>query len=487
MTLPQKIEFEGFALENPSNLNIIIGRNGAGKSRFLRGLSNLRHDSAYFISYISPERAGSFEPDPNFEVNQRQDKNWVENTRIKNQADGFKKASANKLRELAMRFANRMEIDLSLRLDINKTFATEQLSKINKMLSNIRIDKEAGNEFVFKTNANELIKANDLSSGESEIIALSTEILHFFELCSKEKINILLLDEPDVHLHPDLQSKLARFIVEEITALTDEVRDQVTVCISTHSTPLICELALFEKCSIGIKEFDLNTIIAKPISDQLKKLAPFFGHPLSKCLSNDIPLIIEGEDDERVWQQASRSSKGLLKVFPTLSLSVQKQTELETSCDKLMTGIYDAPRAISIRDGDDKRGNLLSIGCVERFRLQCYSIENLLTTDEVLESLGGNWNDLKTKGLEWCKNNPKNIYVNEFEEFLESPDRYKDTKIKNIAQLIPAVMGFLKPWEFYVGQVIGKINRSSSQTNPHGIVNYVGISALNALGLINKP
>jgi hypothetical protein len=60
----------------------------------------------------------------------------------------------------------------------------------------------------------------------------------------------------------------------------------------------------------------------------------------------------------------------------------------------------------------------------------------------------------------------------------------RDNKIKEIRVLIPAVLNLSKPWEHIVGQVIGLIDRSTSTTSPHGIVEYVGIDALRALGLV---
>ena len=103
------------SISSPTNLNVIVGRNGSGKSRFLRTLAGLKNNSEYYISYISPERAGSFLVDPGVEHNRQHDKNWESNNRLKNQSDGFKKTSASKLRELAMQFAVRIENDPSLR------------------------------------------------------------------------------------------------------------------------------------------------------------------------------------------------------------------------------------------------------------------------------------------------------------------------------------------------------------------------------------
>ncbi|SPD41662.1 conserved protein of unknown function [Cupriavidus taiwanensis] len=368
MALPDKLEYNGAVLENPTRLNIIVGRNGSGKSRFLRAFSNLRDQAQFFVRYVSPERAGTFEYSPNIEHNERQNKNWIESQRIRNQADSFKQASAGKLRDLAMRFAVRLETDLDLRSDFSKTFSSMQLAKINAMLTNIVIDRADGQEFIFRTQNGQAITPNDLSSGESELIALAAEVLHFFELCDPAKLNVLLLDEPDVHLHPDLQARFARFLISELDKQGHDLRAQTMVCVSTHSTPLINELSRSSAASLGSKVFEYMHVRQEVVSKQLQKMAPFFGHPLSQIINGDVPVILEGEDDERVWQQAARTSQGRLKIFPCLATSVDQQTELEVFANKLLSAMYDQPKAFSIRDGDGVQEALPAIGCVMRFR-----------------------------------------------------------------------------------------------------------------------
>src|ERR1700730_13539141 len=336
MPIINQLRYQDCTLTDMTTLNIVVGRNGSGKSRFFRLLSNLRNQAGYLVRYISPERAGSFLPDANIENATRSNKGWVEDQRIQNQAGNFKPASAIRLRELAMRFAVRVETDRALRSDLDRTFVTEQLSKINRMLSDVVVEREGAQDFVFKTVDGVTVTPAELSSGESEILSLATEVLHFFESCESDKINVLLLDEPDVHLHPDLQARFARFLSHELDTLVPGVRERTAVCVATHSTPLICELALHSGCSIGTKDFTSNSVAQRPAVDQLRKLAPFFGHPLSKCISDDVPVILEGDDDDRIWQQAARTAQGRLKIFPCLSTGVPQQAELESSCDSLM-------------------------------------------------------------------------------------------------------------------------------------------------------
>lgn len=484
MSATSPLSFGTSKIENPSRLNIIVGRNGSGKSRFLREISKLRDDPNHLVRYISPERGGPFEHEPGVESAIRSDNNWLEKSRSTNQSSSFKQVSAFRIKELAMLFAVRIESDNELRKDLDKTFVSEQLSKINRMLSNVIINREGAQEFFLTNHDGVKIKSEGLSSGESEILSMSVEILHFFAHCKPEKINILLLDEPDAHLHPDLQARLARFLIREIDDLLPEIKSKVFICIATHSTPLICELSNYSECTIGTKNFESTTISQSAISKNMKKMAPFFGHPLSKIISNDIPLIIEGEDDERIWQQASRTAKGRLKIFPILAEGTSQQTSLENDCDSLMRSIYDDPLAISIRDGDGSDEKLQKIGCVIRFRLQCYAAENLLLTDDVLKSFGIDWIEFKYRTNSWCKANSDHKYTNELIRLIDSDTRLRNNKIKNIRQLIPAILESKKPWEVHVGQTLGRIDNSSG-SNSHSLVEYVGENALKAIGLLS--
>lgn len=62
---------------------------------------------------------------------------------------------------------------------------------------------------------------NQLSSGETQLFTLGLDILMTsaeWELANSEQ-RLLLVDEPDAHIHPDLQAKLADFLVRYRTGL----------------------------------------------------------------------------------------------------------------------------------------------------------------------------------------------------------------------------------------------------------------------------
>lgn len=464
-----------------SRINVLLGRNGAGKSRFLRVLDEgLGRNHDYNVNYISPERAGVFRRDGNILNNMERNPRWIHDTRRRNQAENFKAASANRLRDIETAYLRKLQDTPNIRTDPDRNFHVDCLDKINRLLTNITIIQH-GSEFSFEGTAGDVVEADQISSGESEAVSLAAEIMYFFSNLDKSKTNVLLLDEPDVHLHPDLQARLARFVYTLVSELDEETRTRLAIVIATHSTPLACAFAGFDVTSIGTKEFGNDFVRFERVSGKLMKVAPFFGHPLSLSLSNDVLLIVEGEDDERVWQQASRSSNGRIKLFPVVATSVDHQTELETFCSGLLRSLYDRPIAYSLRDGDGVSEALPSIGPVKRFRLSCYSIENALLSDECLSALGLTWSTFTGKTREWLASNPGHKDFSLMKMLIESSDRLRNTKIKAVRQLICSMGDSKKPWEVLLGQTIATLNVVGAAMPEHSMSQYIGESVLNAL------
>lgn len=458
-----------------NNINIIMGRNGSGKSRFLRDIEDrVNQDKNHFyVRYVSPERAGSFKRNGSVFTNMNDDPEWLRSTRAVNQADNFKAASAMLFREAETIYLRRLANTPEIRNDPERNFHTDRLSKVNQLLTNISLEiGQADFEFRSLTNG-QIISPDKISSGESESVALAAEILYFFDTIDPAKFNVLLLDEPDVHLHPDLQARLGKLIIAMLDEFKD-YEDSIAVCLSTHSSPLVCSLAASPYVSIGTKSFSVDTVKLKLASTELRKIAPFFGHPLSLSLSDDAALILEGEDDERVWQQAARTSQGQINVFPVLAGSVDQQGELETFCINLLRTLYDNPIAFSLRDGDGIVNQPLEHRFpLERYRLQCYAIENALLTDSCLAVMDTTWEGLVTAATKWAKDNPSHSDITLIEELFRSVDRLRHKKIKKIRQLICAIVGCKKPWEVVVGQAIGALTEKDLE-NSSMLIDFLG-------------
>jgi predicted ATPase len=474
------ITLEKGSLTGLREINLLVGRNGTGKSRLLRHIdSQLRgKPNEYYCLIINPERSGFLKIEPNVE-SWLTNPNWIHGDRDKNQSAYFRPSALSRLKEVRNSFYQRLESDNSLRYS-DKTFNSEYINDVNNLLFNIQLENTSSG-FKFRSIEGMEIAPENLSSGESEIVSLASEILYFFEQCRTDKANVLLLDEPDVHLHPDLQMRLIRFVERRLERIKDGKDYDISIVIASHSSALLGAIAEREDTTIGVKQAGIDVVKFKPTIEALKRTAPFFAHPLSSIFNLEFPLLIEGEDDERVWQQASRSAQGRIKLFPCPADSVHKLHDLECFLAEVLPAFYDEPKAYSIRDGDRKVGVLESIGCIRRFRLDCYAIENALLTNDVLGRLGVTWEEFRGRCVDWLEQNSGHPDAGLLARLMESENRMRFEKIKEVRNLIPTICGKRTPWEVCVGQSIAAIDFSTE--GEHDLAKYLGRDLLLAIGL----
>lgn len=95
--------------------------------------------------------------------------------------------------------------------------------------------------------------------------------------------------------------------------------------IATHSTAILGALQQYDGVRIAFMRPGQKSLTLNPVDAVYERILPVFGaHPLSQVFKKTPVLLVEGEDDERVWQQAVRTSKGKLKVYPCVCGSVDE-------------------------------------------------------------------------------------------------------------------------------------------------------------------
>jgi hypothetical protein len=305
---------------------------------------------------------------------------------------------------------------------------------------------------------------------------LAIEILVFARKTGVDKT--LLLDEPDVHLHPDLQQKLVTFI--EDLAKTHNFN----VVIATHSTAIIG--AFSERADLQIIPItNRNQSIFEGFNRDgiSREIVPIFGsHPLSSQFSKFPILLVEGDDDKRVFDQAIRTSEGRFKFMPIPTNTVNKMHEWEVWLDKFLPSIYDNPVAFSLRDLDAiSTPNIDDFGIVKRARLNCYSIENLLLTSDVLEGVGMSETAFKTDLQKWYQFNQSRSDSQSLKELIDNFDDRRILNIKSLRNIITAVLGTNKQWEVLLGQKIAKTNLGEGKGKPNSLFTYLGDKTINLL------
>jgi hypothetical protein len=128
---------------------------------------------------------------------------------------------------------------------------------------------------------------DQLSSGEQEVLSLS-----FFVRRLRARGGVLLIDEPELHLHPALQRSLF--------AQLEDVAARAQVWIVTHSPSLVTTASL--SAVLHMREpstTDANQLIrASDERDRLEVLEDLGIHPI-ELLQNEFIVAVEGTTDQQ--------------------------------------------------------------------------------------------------------------------------------------------------------------------------------------------
>jgi energy-coupling factor transporter ATP-binding protein EcfA2 len=469
-------------LLNLAKINVLLGKNGSGKSTLLREFeqNKINLPSIGTARYITPERGGELSYLGQLETNALQNPAWSDDIRRSNRFDNFRQMSVTEFRKLETLVLRKIEKDAATRQDMDFSFDTT-LKLINGLLDNIQITRGDNSGFEIRDKlSNERRPASALSSGESELISLAIEILSFsYSSESYEgKTSYLFLDEPDVHLHPDLQERLIELLVEAINGRN------IVVIIATHSTAILGALSDNDEAHIGFIASTQMEIAFVSIGDSLRNILPIFGaHPLSNVFNKKPILLVEGEDDERIWQQAARTSQGKLQIWPCQAGDIQSLDEYENQVEAIAGAIYEKAKAYSLRDRDEAPYEIQDKTIVKRMRLFCRTAENLILSDDVLQFLDVDWDKMEAAINDWLSKYPEHQQYEAMKVFKDGGyDRCK-SDVKPLRNVLMMLAGSRKAWEIVVGQTIAGLLDGSALAGEHSLTSYLGPKLVDLLNL----
>jgi energy-coupling factor transporter ATP-binding protein EcfA2 len=461
-----------FRLTNLSKINILLGKNGCGKSSLLKKVEEvLKGNKDGEVNYVTPERGGSLSYNSGVEQNSANDENWASSQKRANQWIQFKSYSISQFRKLELLSLREIEKNHVIRQDLTHNFDTI-INQINSLLTNVRIERTNKGDFeIFHRNTNTKLNPSQISSGESELIALTIECLTFAKTCQNGKNNYLFLDEPDVHLHPDLQANFIQFLIDLVG------KHDFHIVIATHSTPILGALIEYEDSRFAILENGGSEPEFKALTEMYKTILPIFGaHPLSNLFNQTPIFLVEGEDDVRIFQQAIRTSNGVLKLYPCAVGGIGNFPEYEAAVLEIISGVYDKARAYSLKDRDDGDEITTDSLTLMRYKTSCRAAENLILSDEVLNNLGTNWIEFEIKLENWLTTFQTHSKFSMMEEFKSNGYDRKGFDLKEVRNVLVGLTPSAKPWEIAVGQVIGQLatGEIAKDFNDNKICNYLG-------------
>lgn len=450
---PQWLGGGQWILSDLTDVNVIFGKNSSGKSLLLRALfdGELKGQS----QYISPERAGEVNYQQGIMEEELQEKSRGSQRRGKNQGTRFRQESISRLGSLEMRIgevAGRGKTVPTILLKIEKDLATllpDFKFSIIKELPLFKLER-------YDSEKDEMTPVNHqkLSSGETEMLTLALDLLticNLWELEEKPQ-RVLLIDEPDPHLHPDLQLSLAEFIVR----LGRDYNTQIFI--ATHSTTLLASLGQQRGSEIGV--IYLNNARSQQelikFNDYFKKLSVCLGgHALMGPLFNAPILLVEGDDDYQIWSHLPRNPnyRYSLAVIPCGGDEI---TQYQSTLEKLFASFRSttsSPLGYALVDGDKSIPNNISQEHIKFLKLQCHEAENLYLTDQVLNKLGHTWTEARKKIIG---------KANEYGEKAEALKKCEnwDRKKEDVKDVIMPVAQILDqkglPWTLRLGKLLGE-------------------------------
>ncbi|WP_395622161.1 AAA family ATPase [Sphingomonas daechungensis] len=467
------IHYNEFRLKGLGRINVILGKNGCGKSYALKQLENGLRSALGFrsVRYVSPERGGVLRYEPNIDQSITQNSSWLNDNRRNNQSAEFRQQSFVLFRRLELAVLREIERDHIAEGYVPRTF-DKTVDKLNILLDRIMVVRDQTLTFrlVDRATGND-VAATEISSGEAELVSLGIEFLAFASEADKDAANVLFVDEPDVHLHPDLQYRFARFVVE---LMADQ---PMTLILATHSTPILSGLAEDSETTVAFMRRGETRLDFKMVSSVDRSILPIFGaHPLSNVFNQSPILLIEGEDDERVWQQAVRKSDGKLRFYPCVVDGVDRFSEFEAEVGRVIEAVYDDAVAYSLRDRDLGDVVIGDVGPIIRMKLLCRAAENLMLTDEALGIAGIDWESFCKKVSEWANANEGHQYHGDVLSFVESGFDRLGHNLKSIRNILIGLTTN-KPWEVVVGQAIAQVALNGGTHSEGSLRHFLGPKA----------
>lgn len=238
-----------------------------------------------------------------------------------------------------------------------------------KRIHRPRTDSISGTEIHVSTSAGVEHSVNDLSSGEQEVLGL----MYFIRRLSARG-GILLIDEPELHLHPALQRSLFSVI--------ESVAERAQIWVSTHSPKLVTAAPLNAILHVVSPTGKSDNQIRRA-SDEVAKevlLSDLGMHPID-LLQNDIGVVVEGPTDVERLQLLFPVELGRALMYQAGSADA-----VERVCNTLSNTGWILPW-VCIRDRDLKTEDevqILQSRYPELFVWQRRSLENHFLDPELI-------------------------------------------------------------------------------------------------------
>lgn len=237
ISIPRLAELGGgtWELQDLSEVTVLFGKNGSGKSVLLRAWRDKSDDNAH---YVTPERTGEMDFQPQY-LQEELTASGRRNASSRNYMPDYRRRIIGRIQSYFLTRGNYRENEAApaapavIEAFINSLVTDFVIELVASAIPPYKLQRIEG--------GGEIRSVDQLSSGEAQLVTIALDILTIaaiWEIQSQEK-RVLLIDEPDAHIHPDLQTRFADFIFRVAE------RFKLQIAIATHSTSLLAALGQF--------------------------------------------------------------------------------------------------------------------------------------------------------------------------------------------------------------------------------------------------